>query len=149
MSMEHSMIAICPLRTNELRKNSTKRDCYLQFTLEFSAIHILKPVQKAGRDNQYIVMITDCFSKIFKEGPISRIPVTDIETILIEYCNDSYRMQDKHLTENEPQLTSKSFAAINTKLGVKVMERTEYPFQADGKVKYFKVRSAPHWNVMW
>lgn len=105
--------------------------------LEFVAIDILGPLPKTANGNQYIIVMTDRFSKLTKALPTAKTTATTVATTSLEHWVANFGILSKVVTDNGPQFTSKFFAALCTQLGIKAMTTTEYHPQANGQVERF------------
>lgn len=101
----------------------------------FIAMDILKPFSKMTQHNQYILVITDRYSKLTFARPTSKIASTHIESHFFDHWLALYATPTYLLTNNSIQFSSKFFATLFTLLIVKHLTKTAYRRQTSGQTK--------------
>lgn len=92
-------------------------------SLEFSAMEFLELFPKANSGNQFVLVITDRYSKLTRSIPTRTKTATHITTILLEKLVLLYAILYLLLNQNGPQLLGKFFWALCGYLGVKSWRR--------------------------
>lgn len=80
--------------------------------LEFVAIDILELLPRTKIGNQFVVVMTNRFSKLTEAIWTTKTTATTVATIFINDWVANYGIPSKIMTDNSPQLTSKFFQEI-------------------------------------
>lgn len=101
--------------------------------LGFVAVDILEPSPKNSEEKQYVLVITDRYSKPTRAVPTAYLTTTSVACILLHDWIILYRMPMYFSTDNNTQFTSKFFATFYTHLATKQLRTTAYtpPQQSD------------------
>lgn len=105
--------------------------------LDFVAMDILGPLPKTSEDKQYVLTITDRYSKPTHAIPSSQATSTLIVNIFFDQWIISYGIRSFQLTDNDTKFVSKFFATLCSFLGVKHLTTTAYHPQPDGQAERF------------
>lgn len=106
--------------------------------LEFVALDILGPLPKTKKENLYVVVMTDRYSKLTRDIPTSSITTTAVKYIFSEHWINPHGIPAFVLTDNGTLLVSKFFATLCTHLGLKQLTTTAYHPQTNGQVERYK-----------
>lgn len=99
---------------------------------EFIVMDILGPLLKTTNGNQFVVIMTDRYSKLPRGVPTYNSCAMHIATIFYDYCIVSYGIRVYYLTSNGTQLVSKFFKTIGNFLGLKHRTTTAYHCKTNG-----------------
>ena len=87
--------------------------------LEFVAIDILGLIEKTSDGFQYILVMTDRFSKLTKVVPLKKITAhTVAQAFLVHWCFN-YGLPAVLLSDNGSQFTAALFKTVCTELGIR------------------------------
>jgi len=77
-------------------------------TLPFQdiATDFFGPLAKTGAGNEYIMVITDRFSKLIRAIPMGKIRAVDCSSVLLDYWIGAYGPPDRVLSDGGPQFTA-------------------------------------------
>lgn len=93
--------------------------------------------------NQFIMVVTNGFSKLPKAIPTSNAAAKTAANIIANDWVASFGITSKCLTDNGPQFTTSFFHAIREELRVRPSTTTEYHSQANGQVGRFNATIVP------
>jgi RNase H-like domain found in reverse transcriptase/Integrase zinc binding domain/Integrase core domain len=124
------------------RISERKRTSFLKLfpasePLEYIAVDILGPLPKTEHGNQFLLVITDRFSKLTRTVPLRSISAFMVARYFCEqwvFVNGAPRYV---LTDNGTQVTAKSFLAVCRELGIGKEFTTAYHPQTNGPVERF------------
>ncbi len=105
--------------------------------LESVAIDIFGPLLKTARGNQYLLMITDRYSKLTKSVPMKTMSA---EAVAITFTNEwalTYGPPADILADNGGCFTSKFFTSVCQTLNVRNKFTTTYHPQTNGQVERY------------
>lgn len=105
--------------------------------LIFVAMDILGPLPETTSGNQYVVVLTDCYSKLIQAIPTSKKASAHIANIFLDQLIILYGIPSFILMHNGSQLVSKFFGTSCAVLGVKNLATTAYYLQFHGHAKRF------------
>lgn len=101
--------------------------------LEFIAMDILEPLPETMQGNQYVVIITDRYSKLTRAIKTSKTAAAHMANIFLDHWIVSFDISSYLLTDNGTRFRSKFFASICGYLGVKHLTTTAYHPQTNGQ----------------
>lgn len=102
--------------------------------LEFVAIVILEPLIKSKQINRFIIVATECYSKLTRALPVPKTTATHVATVVLENYTMPYGIPITIATDNSSQFVSKFFATPCASIKTKWVTTTEYHPQANGQV---------------
>ena len=105
--------------------------------LEFVAMDILGPLPKTKQGNQFVVVLTDRYSKLTRAIPTGKTTATTVATIFVDHWVIPYGIPNYVLTDNGPQFVAKFFASVCLALGVKHVTTTAYHPRTNGQTERF------------
>ncbi|CAN8067637.1 unnamed protein product [Agarophyton chilense] len=105
--------------------------------LEFVAMDIVGPFPKSVTGHEYILVITDRFTKLCREVPLRPTTAPVVARTFLENWAYPYGIPNYLLTDNGPQFVSKFFEEICRALGTKHVTTTAYHPQANGQAERF------------
>lgn len=105
--------------------------------LEFISIDILGELIKTKRNNRYLLVITDRFSKLVRTVRLKKITAAAVAIAFVNHWVFVYGPPVHLLSDNGSQFTSKFFQNVCRILGVKNLFTTTYHPQCNGQVERF------------
>jgi hypothetical protein len=105
--------------------------------LEFVAIDILGPLPKTPNGNQYLLVMSDRFSKLVKTEPLKRITATAVAEAFTVSWVFSYGPPKLLLSDNGTQFNARFFRTCCKTMGIKQHFTTPYHPQTNGQVERF------------
>lgn len=105
--------------------------------LEFVAIDILGPLPRSTKGHQYILVITDRFTKLTRVTPLHSITAIAVAKAFIDDWVFSYGAPARLLSDNGSQFTAKLFQSACAQLGIKNVFTTAYHPQTNGQTERF------------
>lgn len=87
---------------------------------------ILGPLPKPTQVTQYVLVMTDRYSKLTQPVPAAKTSATQVKNIFLDHSIIPFGIPNYVLTDNGPQLINKIFATICGYLGVKHLTTTAY-----------------------
>lgn len=105
--------------------------------LESIAIDIQETVPKTESGKSSIVLMMDCFLKLAKAIPTTKITATTVGTIFEEHGLGSSGISTNILSDGRPQFIAKLLAAVCTQRSTKAIATTEYYFHANNQIEPF------------
>lgn len=127
----------CVKNRNRLRHKRRLQLFMAVGPLDVVAMDILGPLLKTQQGNQYIVMITDKYSKLTRAIPNSKILSTHMSNIFLDHWIIPFGIPSYLLTDNGPQIVRKLFATVCGSLVVKHVTTTAYHPQTNCQAKRF------------
>lgn len=91
------------------------------------------PIRKSG--NQFIIVITDLYSRLKKTIPSTRKTAIPVATIFVNHWIWNFDIQSTIPTVSSPQFTSKFFQAICAKLLITSLSTLKNHPQTTGQVE--------------
>lgn len=113
-------------KTAELTTNNASSAYYQSWTIRVFGHRHTRSVAKRKSGNQFIVIITDWYSKLIKAIWTAQITATAVATIFVDNWIPKFGILETVLTENDPQFTSKVFQAVCAKLRTRPLTTTKY-----------------------
>ena len=105
--------------------------------LEFVAMDIAGPYPRTRNGNEYVVVLTDRFTKLTRAIPTRTTTASDVASIFIDYWIYSYGVPDYLLTDRGTQFMSKFFELVCSSLGVKHVATSAYRPQTNGQAERY------------
>lgn len=105
--------------------------------LEFVAIDILGPLRKTASGNEYLLVMTDRFSKLTRTAPLSSITSYTVAKAFCDVWVFTYGPPVYLLSDNGGQFTSKYFQSICQILGTRNLFTSSYHPQTNGQAERF------------
>ena len=106
--------------------------------LEFLAMDLLGPLPRTHQGNEYVLVITDLFTKLCRSVPLRNTKAVTVGTLFLYLWVYAYGAPSYVLTDNGPQFAAKFFEAVCTMIGNKHVFTTAYHPQTNGQVERFK-----------
>ena len=106
--------------------------------LDFLAMDLLGPLPRTHQVNEYVLVITDRFTKLCRSVTLRNTKAVTVVTIFLDLWAYAYGAPSYVLTDNSPQFAAKFFEAICTMIGIKHVFTTAYHPQTNGQVDRFK-----------
>ena len=130
---------VCAQERIKLRTHSAPLKLFpAQKPLEFVAIDILGPLERAAVDgSRYILVMTDRFSKLTKAVPLKKITAHKVAQAFLEHWCFNYEFPAILLSDNGSQFTAALFKTVCTELGIRQLFTTAYHPQTNGQVERF------------
>ena len=128
----------CARERVQLRKHSTFLKLFpARRPLEFVAIDILGPLPRSTKGNQYLLVISDRFSKMTRAIPLKSITSMTVARAFVENWIYPYGPPAYLLSDNSGQFASKFFQKICQIMGIRNLFTTAYHPQTNGQVERF------------
>ena len=105
--------------------------------LEYVAMDILGPLPKSAKGNQYILVITDRYTKLARAIPLATTTAPVVAEAFLDYWVYPYGMPNYLLTDNGTQFVSKFFETICSYLGIKHLTTTAYHPECNGQAERY------------
>ena len=105
--------------------------------LEFVAIDILGPLDRASTGHRFILVMTDRFSKFTRAVPMRACTALTVSKAFLEYWVFSFGAPAKIVSDNGSQFTSELFKKVCKTLGVRNLFTTTYHPQTNGQAERF------------
>ena len=105
--------------------------------LEYIAIDILGPLPRTKTGRQYVVVITDRYSKLTRAVPTAKITAPVVAAVVLEHWVIPYGIPNHILSDNGSQFVSKFFSALCAFLGAKLTTTTAYHPQTNGQTERY------------
>ena len=105
--------------------------------LEFLAMDLLGPLPRTHQGNEYVLVITDRFTKLCRSVPLRNTKAVAIATVFLDLWVYAYGAPSYVLTDNGPQFAAKFFEAVCAMIGIKHVFTTAYHPQTNGQVERF------------
>lgn len=102
---------------------------------EYVGMDILAHVLKTRLNNQFVMVMTDRYTKGTKSVPTRKTNAKAVTCIILEQWVVNFRIRSKLLTDNGPQFVSNIFAVGSSQLGAKNNTNTECHSHANSKAK--------------
>jgi len=108
-------------------------------TLPFQdiATDLFGPLAKTAAGNEYIMVITDRFSKLVLAIPMGKIRAVDCASVLLDYWIGAYGPPDRVLSDGGPQFTAQSWHQVGNLLSVEAKVTTPSRPQTNGQAERF------------
>ena len=128
----------CAKNRIKLRKNvSTLQLFPATAPLEALAIDIMGELVRTARENRYLLVITDRFTKLTKTVPLKGVSAAEISRAFVNEWIYNYGPPLDVLSDNAKYFTSKFFQSICSMLNIHNSFTTTYHPQANGQVERF------------
>jgi hypothetical protein len=129
----------CDACARKLIKERNKT-CYLKLfpassPLEYVKIDLLGPLPKTTHGNQFLLIMTDQFSKLTITVPLKSTTAYIAAKAICEHWVFTYGPPRHVLTDNGPQFVAKFFLAVCRKIGIEKVFSSAYHPQTNGQVK--------------
>ena len=105
--------------------------------LELLSIDLLGQLIRTPRGNRWLLVITDCFSKLVRTVALKRITAAEIAKAFVHHWVFVYGTPVSVLADNGKQFVSRLFQEICRILGIKNVFTTTYNPQTNGQVERF------------
>lgn len=105
--------------------------------LEFVAMDYLGPLPRTPQGNQYVLVITDRFSKLARALPMKTMKAEPTARAFLESWAYVYGPPQHLLTDNGSNFTSKFFQSICLAIGSKNLFTTAYHPQTNGQAERY------------
>ena len=105
--------------------------------LEYIAIDILGPLKRASTGDQYLLIISDRFSKLTRAIPLRSITALSVAKAFVNNWVVPYGAPATLLSDNGSQFTSKLFTMICSELKIRNAFTTAYHPQTNGQVERY------------
>ena len=108
-------------------------------TLPFQdvATDLFGPPAKTAAGNEYIMLITDRFSKVVQAIPISKVRAVDCASVLLDYWIGAYGPPDRILLDGGPQFAAQIWHQVCNLLSVEAKVTTPSRPQTNGQAERF------------
>ncbi|CDF40411.1 unnamed protein product [Chondrus crispus] len=128
----------CACERVQLRKHSIFLKLFpARRPLEFVPIAILGPLPRSKKGNQYLLVISDRFSKMTRAIPLKSITSMTVARAFVENLIYPYRPPAYLLSDNGGQFASKFFQKICQIMGIGNLFTAAYHPQTNGPVERF------------
>lgn len=105
--------------------------------MELFVMHILGPLPKTLKDNYYVLLMKNCYSKLARAVTTSVTIASHTSSLSIDNWIMPYGILTQLLTDNEKQLFSKFLESLCALLGTKHLTTTAFHPQTNGQAKQF------------
>jgi hypothetical protein len=105
--------------------------------LEQVAIDILGPLPKTKRGHQYILVVTDWYSKLARAAPLRGVTAHEIAATFVDLWVASYGIPVFELCDNGSQFNSKLFQRVAQIMGLTQLFSSAYHPSMNGEVERF------------
>jgi transposase InsO family protein len=105
--------------------------------LDYVLIDLLGPLSKKTHGNQFLLVMTDRFSKLTRTVPLRSTTAYIVAKAFCEHCVLTYGQPRHVLTDNRPQFVAKFFLAVCRELGMEKVFSSAYHPQRNGQVEWF------------
>ena len=130
--------AACARERVKLRRNKKQMKLFTpEAPLEFVAIDIFSELITTKRENRYILVISDRYSKLVRTVPLKNISAANIAQAFVHHWVFVYGPPVKLLSDNGTQFTARFFQNVCRILGIRNVFTTTYHPQANGQVERF------------
>jgi len=108
-------------------------------TLPFQdvATDLFGPLAKTAAGNEYIMVITDSFSKLVRAIPMGKVRAVDCASVLLDYWIGAYGPPDRILSDGGPQFTALFWQQVCILLSVEAKVTTPSRPQTNGQAERF------------
>ena len=128
----------CARERIQLRKNSKRMRLFpARRPLEEVSIDILGELIRTKRGNQYLLVITDRYSKLVRTVPLKRITAFSIAKAFVDHWVYVYGPPLSLLADNGKQFVARFFHEVCRILKIKNVFTTTYHPQTNGQVERF------------
>lgn len=105
--------------------------------MDFVGMDLLGPLRKTTRGNEYLLVITDRFSKYTKTVPLSSIKVQPVAKAFCDHWVYDFGPPRYVLSDNGKQFASKFFVAVCNTLRIRNLVTSAYHPQTNGQTERF------------
>ncbi len=128
----------CAKNRLKLRRNTSKLSLFPpKGPLESVSIDIFGELHRTARGNQYLLMVTDRFSKLTKSIPLKGVSAAEVATAFVNEWVFNFGPPTSLLADNGKCFTSRFFQSICKILNIRNQFTTTYHPQANGQVERF------------
>ena len=139
----------CARERVKLRKNTKEMKLFTpNAPLGVFAIDIPGELVTTKRDNRYILVISDRYSKLVRTVPLEKITAAHIAPAFVHHWLLIYGPPARLLSDNRTQFTTRCFQNICLILGIRNVFTTTYHPQANGQVETFDRTRLPRCEGM-
>lgn len=103
--------------------------------LQFKVLEILRLRSRSTNEIQYLVVMSDLFSKQPRAEPTTKTSPTQVTKIILDPWNNKFHIPSYVLDDNGPQFVRKCFAIMHGYVGAKPLKTTAYSQQTIGQVE--------------
>ena len=104
---------------------------------EFVAMDILGPLPKTSHGKQYVLVITDRYTKLARAIPMKKTTAPLVAAAFLQNWIYPYGIPESLLTDNGPQFISQFFAIVCAALGIRRVPITAYHPQTNGQTERY------------
>lgn len=129
---------------SDTRMSSSQHKLQLQlelipttWPLDFVLMKILVPFPKTKDGNQYLLLITNRYTKLKRATPATKPTAPHVAAIFLVHWTFPYGIPTYLLTYNGPQFVCKLFAALCSFFEAKTLTMTAYHPQTNGQTEWY------------
>lgn len=100
-------------------------------------IDLLGPLPKTRNEDQFIIVITDRYSKLTSSVPISMTTAPYIASVMLNHCIIPYEIPNSILYDNGPQFVAELWKNTCHILGFRLKTTTAYHPQTNVQAKHY------------
>lgn len=124
-------------RVRPLYKRSALRLFPATIPFQDIATDLYGPLPNTAAGHEYVMVITDRFSKLTRAVPMGRVKSIDCASVLLDYWIAAYGLPDRILSDGGPQFTAKFWSQVCNLLSVEPKITTMSRPQTDGQTERF------------